>query len=386
MGMNMILTLIAGIVMTTMIGSTIAPSIIEGTKVTKVQTQTINNQEVIFEAIKRYTTIKQVAPTSIQDLIDAGYLEANVNDNGFGEEYTINVDKALGVATITTTIEDPKVQEAFLNSFMGTSKPTRVGATNDFETKFVLPNEVMHGNALLMTGIPIQATPPDSNTNKYWYDTSSGKAILKIFDGTNWVEVNLGGSGDSIPIQNTPPDPTKYSYWYDSSVVGKLTLKAFVGGIWEKVQEDSGSTPSGSIITFAGTTTPDGYLLCNGQEVSRTTYSDLFAAIGTTYGSTSGTTFKVPDLRGEFIRGFDAGRGIDSGRIFGSFQVDEFKTHEHKMQGSTYGYDTNKYGVYSASNYAVVTKVLRQKGTTIENGGGVETRPRNIAMNYIIKY
>ncbi len=114
----------------------------------------------------------------------------NVNDNGFINyngikgKYEIGVDKALGVATITTTIDDPKAQEAFLNSFMGTSKPTRVGTTNNFQTKYVIPNEVMHGNALLMTGIPIQNTPPDSSIYKYWYDTSSGKAVLKLFNGS----------------------------------------------------------------------------------------------------------------------------------------------------------------------------------------------------------
>ena len=211
MGMNTILMLIAGIVMSTMVATQVAPSIVEGVKVKKTQVQTINNQEVIFEAIKRYTTMKQVAPTSIQDLIDAGYLEANVNNNGFGEEYTINVDKALGVATITTTIEDPKVQETFLNSFTSMSKPTCTGTivdgvcdTNEFKTTFVIPNEVMHGNALLMTGIPIQATPPDSNINKYWYDTSSGKATLKLYDGTNWVEVKLGGSSEEEPIESIP--------------------------------------------------------------------------------------------------------------------------------------------------------------------------------------
>ena len=82
MGMNTILTLIVGIVMTTMVGTQVAPSIIDQIKVKKTQVQTINNQEVIFEAIKRYTTLKQVAPTSIQDLINEGYLEANVNNNG----------------------------------------------------------------------------------------------------------------------------------------------------------------------------------------------------------------------------------------------------------------------------------------------------------------
>ncbi len=212
MGMNTILTLIVGIVMTTMVGTQVAPSIIDQIKVKKTQTQTINNQEVIFEAIKRYTTIKQVAPTSIAQLISANYIDTKVNDNGFGGKYTINVDKALGVATITTTIADPKAQEAFLNSFTGTSKPTKVD-TNKFETKFVLPNEVMHGNALLMTGIPIQATPPDSNTNKYWYDTSSGKAILKLYSGASWIEVKLGGSGE------------------DEGVYVKLTGNQTIGGI-----------------------------------------------------------------------------------------------------------------------------------------------------------
>jgi hypothetical protein len=201
MGMNTILMLIAGIVMSTMVATQVAPSIVEGVKVKKTQVQTINNQEVIFEAIKRYTTMKQVAPTSITQLITENYIDTKVNDNGFGGTYTINVDKALGVATITTTISDPKVQEAFLNSFNSMSKPTRVvGETNKFQTKYVLPNEVMHGNALLMTGIPIQATPPDPNETKYWYDTTNGKATLKIYDkdSSSWVEVNLGSSSDEI--------------------------------------------------------------------------------------------------------------------------------------------------------------------------------------------
>ena len=361
MGMNTILMLIAGIVMSTMVATQVAPSIVEGVKVKKTQVQTINNQEVIFEAIKRYTTMKQVAPTSIQDLIDAGYLEANVNNNGFGEEYTINVDKALGVATITTTIEDPKVQEAFLNSFMGTSKPTRVGTTNNFETKFVLPNEVMHGNALLMTGIPIQATPPDSNINKYWYDTSSGKATLKLYDGTKWVKLDLGGS---VSI--------------------------------------------GSIETFAGVAAkiPEGYLLCNGQEVSRTTYKDLFDVIGTTYGSTSGITFKVPDLRGKFIRGngsttfnsggygnithSSAGLGVTQGDAIRNI-IGSTGTNGRWLDSASVMMD----GAFANANRIVMPNVLGSgsltlTGFTFDTSRVVptanENRPINMAMNYIIKY
>jgi len=57
------------------------------------------------------------------------------------------------------------------------------------------------------------------------------------------------------------------------------------------------SMPVGSIIPFAGTTIPDGYLLCDGSAISRTTYSSLFAAIGTTYGEGDGnSTFNLPNL------------------------------------------------------------------------------------------
>ena len=184
MGMNMIITLIMGITMSTIIGTAIGPSLIEGIKITKVKNRTINNQEVIFEAIKRYTTMKQETPEDIDDLFSADYIDEKVNDNGFGGTYEIEVNKALGVAKITTIIKDPKAQETFLKSFKGVSKPSCTGnivngvcETNEFETKYVIPNDIMHGNALLMTGIPIGSTSPDSDTNKYWYDTSSGKAI-----------------------------------------------------------------------------------------------------------------------------------------------------------------------------------------------------------------
>jgi len=61
---------------------------------------------------------------------------------------------------------------------------------------------------------------------------------------------------------------------------------------------------------------PDGWRACSGQAVSRTTYAALFAAIGTEYGVGDGsTTFDLPDLRGEFLRGWDNGRGVDSGRV-----------------------------------------------------------------------
>lgn len=84
--------------------------------------------------------------------------------------------------------------------------------------------------------------------------------------------------------------------------------------------------PIGSVFAFAPNTAPAGYLLCDGAAVSRTTYADLFAAIGTTFGSGDGVaTFNVPDLRDWFIRG----RG--TGRTIGSTQAAALALHTHAV-------------------------------------------------------
>jgi phage-related tail fiber protein len=82
------------------------------------------------------------------------------------------------------------------------------------------------------------------------------------------------------------------------------------------------AVPAGSVVQFARNTAPTGWLKANGAAVSRTTYASLFSAIGTTFGVGDGsTTFNLPDLRGYFSRNWDDGRGIDSGRSFGSLQA-----------------------------------------------------------------
>lgn len=82
--------------------------------------------------------------------------------------------------------------------------------------------------------------------------------------------------------------------------------------------------PVGAVFAFASGATPPGYLLCNGQAVSRTTYNTLFVAIGTVYGSGDGsTTFNVPDLRNEFVR------GKADARALGNKQTAAFASHNH---------------------------------------------------------
>jgi len=149
----------------------------------------------------------------------------------------------------------------------------------------------------------------------------------------------------------------------------------------------SNYTPSGCVMAFAGTSAPTGWLECNGSAVSRTTYSTLFSVISTTYGIGDGiSTFNLPDMRGEFLRGWDHGRGVDPGRASGSNQDEEIKSHSHNLNmnpvsGSpgigTKGVD----GRDQVNATALFDPLYNYTSST----GGTETRPRNVAMMYIIK-
>lgn len=132
-------------------------------------------------------------------------------------------------------------------------------------------------------------------------------------------------------------------------------------GIKLGLNRDQATAPTGAVYLMATSTVPAGYLKCNGAAVSRTAYRTLFGLIGTSYGAGDGsTTFNLPDLRGEFVRGWDDGRGVDAGRAIGSFQDTETVGHSHNP-GAGAG----------------------TSGTTNITG---LTRPRNRAMMYVIKF
>ncbi len=140
-------------------------------------------------------------------------------------------------------------------------------------------------------------------------------------------------------------------------------------------------TPAGEVKSFAMSTAPAGYLKANGTAVSRTTYARLFAAIGTTFGVGDGsTTFNLPDLRGEFIRGWDDGRGVDTGRSFGTAQGADVGPHTHNISLDKGENDASGSG--NDLRYGGTPEVTI---TTLSNSG-TETRPRNIALLYCIKF
>jgi microcystin-dependent protein len=236
-----------------------------------------------------------------------------------------------------------------------------------------------------------------------------------VFTGTNyWVEMGVrtnGGTSFATLVPRQQLTPTPYA------------VSAYNG------------VPPGSIMAYAGTTAPNGWLLCNTSvPVSRTTYAALFAAIGTNYGAGDfSTTFNLPDFRGRFLRGVDAGSGLDpdrntrnamnaggnTGNAVGSIQGGVFGSHNHS--NSAFATSDHQHWLPSGGNGAngiyasidrfgtdrvvsfhrnFVTKTSDTTANTIESlsdtpttlaavvtsEGGNETRPVNAYVNYIIKY
>ncbi|MEG5833968.1 phage tail protein [Enterobacter kobei] len=149
----------------------------------------------------------------------------------------------------------------------------------------------------------------------------------------------------------------------------------------------------GMLAAFAANSAPTGWLAADGSAVSRTTYARLFSRIGTIYGSGNGTTtFNLPDGRGVFLRGFDAGRGLDSGRVFGSYQEDSVKTIDLRFYGRQ-GSGTGSRTVFSVENNrnALYTTGISQDDGSVQPafqqiGSTSENRVKNLSQLMCIKY
>jgi len=155
----------------------------------------------------------------------------------------------------------------------------------------------------------------------------------------------------------------------------------------------TGVVQVGTIVPFGATTPPTGFRLCDGSAVSRSQYADLFAAIGTAWGSGDGaTTFNLPDLRGRFLRGVDngAGRDPDSGSrtadaggntadLVGSVQGSDFETHSHDI------YWVQATAPTGGPGFVNVVPSIQPTPYLTGSFGGSETRPVNAYVNYIIK-
>lgn len=157
-------------------------------------------------------------------------------------------------------------------------------------------------------------------------------------------------------------------------------------GVSRRAQE-----ATGKVVPFAGTGVPYGWLRCNGQAVSRASYAALWAFMGLPNTGDGATTFNVPEMRGEVLRGLDEGRGVDAGRVLGSAQAHQSNNlAEVNMANVNGGASLTATGIMDEGGAWSPYVTSGDEGADPNWSHrfrlhGRETRPQNVAFPYCIK-
>lgn len=201
-------------------------------------------------------------------------------------------------------------------------------------------------------GVPNFITTTDNGGTPFSYDEF---AVVLFTDGN--VYISLESLNEDIPPSSKwRVAPNGENVVFTDDLIGEVKSFAYV--------------PS---------TAPNGFLSCDGLAISRTTFAALFSKVGTVWGIGDGsTTFNLPDFRGEFLRGFDDGRGVDAGRTFGETQIDDFKAHTHDI---LHYISSDQAG----ENIGGANLPLNETSVT-ESTGGSETRPINETVTHFIRF
>mgnify|MGYP003110937708 FL=1 len=174
--------------------------------------------------------------------------------------------------------------------------------------------------------------------------------------------------------------------------ITKISINSFASGTALGVD-------TGGIISFANTSIPSGFLLCDGSAVSRSTYSDLFSAISTTYGTGDGaSTFNLPDLRGRVLAGKDdmggsaANRLTSSGAVNGTGLGNSGGGESHTLTTAQLASHSHRYGHTNASastgsggNRDALPNALPYNTEATGGGQGHNNVQPTIIINYGIK-
>ena len=242
--------------------------------------------------------------------------------------------------------------------------------------KHCFPNVNAPLTASMVPNVPageIAATTLQAAIN----ELDSEKAPLNGTGATGTWGISISGNADSATsLSGTTTAAVPSSALGSGTPSASKILKG--DRTWGDLPVDA-VLPPGVVAHFAMNTAPSGWLKANGALVSRTTYAALFAVIGTTFGAGDGsTTFKVPDLRGEFLRCLDDGRGVDAARGIGTYQTQDVQAHKHQL-----GTKSNA-GAGGGANYCEGLTASFNAETQMSTG--TETRPRNVALLVCIKY
>ncbi len=246
-------------------------------------------------------------------------------------------------------------------------------------------------------------TSYDPGTGALSFDVPAG-AFAGSGTTAAWI-VSLTASREGLVVLGAGPNqlPNRISLGMHT---GGGTIRVSVDGVdFGVILTDAqvrSICPPGMCCMWPGATPPPGWLKRNGAAISRTGYAALFAEIGTIYGAGDGvSTFNLPDDRGLVDRGLDEGRGLDPGRVLGSYQESQNKDHFHTGTTESGGVHQHPYWGAPQTNGAGGAATRLADNLSLENtefagahahnfttssSGGAEVRMRNSAKIPVIKY
>lgn len=315
-------------------------------------------------------------------------------------------DQALGqwnqvAASFTTGLQVPNITTAQRDAMLDIMDGTIIYNTDLFvlQTYDESTGQWNQVAASPTTGVQIMnlttaqrdaITDPMDGTLIY----NTNLAVLQIYDKTSnqWMQAAASPTtGLQVPNLTTidrdsiiNPENGTIIFHTDAN-----DLEVYDNGMWYDILDKSVATiPPGAMMLWGGELPPADWRECDGSELDRTEFTELFAAISTNWGNGDGsTTFNIPDCRGVFVRGWAHGESTDpnrttrssrnggnSGDRVGSYQADELKSHRHNIQSR--GGAVGSGGASEGNpNSQIQTDYT----------GGAETRPRNVYAMYIIK-
>jgi len=326
-----------------------------------------------------------------------------------------------------------------LRSTRFNNQPSPLAGITDLTCLYVSGNNLYYNNGVgnqvqITQGAGLDASTVGGFGGDYGTSTASAFYTSATSTFTFWSNANISAFMDfgqftvhpsnssTIGVTITAPTSLGSSYSIalpNAGPVANNSLLVFDAAGNSAFSETAGQgfNPPGTLIASMATATPPGYLYCNGAAVSRTTYSTLFAAIGTASGNGDGsTTFNVPDVRGYFLRGQTDGTvsdpdassrsannpGGNTGDNVGSVQSSAFASHTHTVTDPGHQH-TERVGTLSGGgtqaivatgnsgagiqNTTVNATTATVTGITNQNtGASIETRPLNAYVRYYIKF
>jgi len=294
--------------------------------------------------------------------------------NAVGQTFRADLNVCLGdIQSLNSGSSDPSTTVAY--KIWADTANNLLKIRNSANNGWLTLGDLTDANNL---GLATKASPTFSGTV-----TSGGDIVMS---GTGSLQLPTGTTAQR-------PTPATGDIRFNTTLT---QFEGYNGSAWGEI---ANGVPAGSVFSFATTTVPTGYLECNGAAVSRSTYASLFSAISTTWGVGDGSsTFNLPDLRGQFVRGWDNSAGVDSGRSFASSQSDQNKSHNHSINDSGHNHTIGNWGGNFGGGSGALTfrndvsgtngSIIQNSttGISIQNDGGTEVRVKNYALMYVIKF